>query len=330
MLTASCGGVAHSPRKPRSVRRYWGVELAQPPTTAAAMKKLTRRLDALTGRTASIESINEPFETCAGVQCRWDWLPAEQLQMIRAAGAIPMLNWSSMSSPLHVLEPGYRLSQIAGGAFDSYLRAFANSVAHWRHPLFIRFNWEMNGAWFPWATTTNMNTPSAYVAAWRHVHAIFAAAGATNVSWVWCPNVQTVGASAQYAAAYPGAAYVDWTCLDGYNWGRAHGRGGWVSFDRLFAGPYRQLTALAPGKPLMIGEVASAESGGSKATWIRQMFDDLAHGYAGIKAVVWFNASADHAPWPIDSTPASADAFRAGLTSGQYRNGVFTSLSRPP
>ena len=30
--------------------------------------------------------------------------------------------------------------------------------------------------------------PRAYVAAWRHVHAVFAAAGATNVRWVWTPE----------------------------------------------------------------------------------------------------------------------------------------------
>ena len=47
----------------------------------------------------------------------------------------------------------------------------------------------MNGNWFAWMEGVNGNQPGEYVAAWRHVHDIFTAVGATNVSWVWCPNV---------------------------------------------------------------------------------------------------------------------------------------------
>jgi hypothetical protein len=60
------------------------------------------------------------------------------------------------------------------------------------------------------------------------------------------------------------------------------------------------------------------------------MFADLAHGYRRVKAVVWFDATADHEPWPIDSTPASAVAFKAGITTGVYRDGEFASLSIKP
>ena len=73
------------------------------------------------------------------------------------------------------------------GTYDAYIREFAEGARDWGHPFFLRFNWEMNGDWFPWAERVNGNQPGEYVAAWRHVHDIFTAVGATNATWVWCP-----------------------------------------------------------------------------------------------------------------------------------------------
>ena len=75
------------------------------------------------------------------------------------------------------------------GRYDEYIREFAEEARAWGHPFFLRFNWEMNGDWFPWSEGVNGNPSGEYVAAWRHVHDIFAAVGATNVTWVWCPFV---------------------------------------------------------------------------------------------------------------------------------------------
>ena len=73
------------------------------------------------------------------------------------------------------------------------------------------------------------------------------------------------------ASLYPGDAYVDWTGLDGYNWGTNPAKPrGWRSFDQLFRRTYHEIVgAIAPSKPMMIGEIGSTEHGGSKANWIR-------------------------------------------------------------
>jgi endoglucanase len=65
---------------------------------------------------------------------------------------------------------------------------------------------------------------------------------------------------------YPGDAYVDWTCLDGYNWGSnpAGNLGGWQTFDQVYHSTYHDIVdTLAPTKPMIIGEMASTEYGGS-------------------------------------------------------------------
>ena len=42
---------------------------------------------------------------------------------------------------------------------------------------------------------------------------------------------------------YPGDEYVDWTCLDGYNWGpTATPPRNWRSFSYLFGPSYKQIT----------------------------------------------------------------------------------------
>ncbi len=81
----------------------------------------------------------------------------------------------------------------------------------------MRFNWEMNGRWFPWSEGVNGNKSGEYVTAWRHVHDIFTAVGANKVTWVWCPNIDPNRIFLDLASQYPGDEYVDWTCLDGYN-----------------------------------------------------------------------------------------------------------------
>ncbi len=67
----------------------------------------------------------------------------------------------------------------------------------------------MNAGWFPWGVGTNGNTTTDYVTAWRHIHDIFEQEGATNVRWVWAPNVKP-GLPTPYAELYPGDDYVDW------------------------------------------------------------------------------------------------------------------------
>ena len=136
----------------------------------------------------------------------------------------------------------------------------------------MRFDWEMNGSWFPWSEGVNGNQPGEFVAAWRHVHDIFAAVGADNVTWVWCPNVDPDNLFLDLASQYPGDAYVDWTGLDGYNWGLNPAKPDrWRNFNELYSATYQRIVnTIAPDKPMLIGEMGSTEQGGSKAQWIEE------------------------------------------------------------
>jgi len=241
------------------------------------------------------------------------------LDLVRNAGALNLVDIGTGSDSL---------AAIAGGSRDAYWRTFAQEAAADGHPFFLRFDWEMNGGWFPWGTTSsNQNTPADYVAAWRHVHDIFAAEGATNVTWVWCPNLAYSG-SVPYSQLYPGDAYVDWTGLDGYNKGSSS-----TSFSSLYGQSYNDLLQIAPTKPIMIGEIASLEyAPGVKANWITNMLNVLPTSFPQVKALVWFNWRNDgNGTWQnneIESSATSQAAFASGIASPYYA--AASTFAMPP
>jgi beta-mannanase len=233
------------------------------------------------------------------------------LNSIRARGAVPEITWEPWDYRDGLNQPRFSLSRIINGKLDWYIKSFAAAAAAWRHPLMLRFAQEANGNWYPWSTGLNGNTPGQYAAAYRHIHNLFVAAGATNVIWIWSPNAIYRGATS-LRSIYPGRKYVDWIGVDGYNAG-AHvpGRGGWRTPTKVFAPTFKALAQLAPHKPIMIAETGSAEAGGSKATWIRRLFK-LLKTRPQVRALCWFNYH-KAADWMINSSAASQRSMTLNL-----------------
>ncbi len=245
---------------------------------------------------------------------------------IVARGAVPMITWlPRLDSGDPVQQPAYSLATIAAGAYDPHIRRAAREAAAFGGPLLLRLAHEMNGSWASWGAGVNGNTPSDYIAMWRHVVSIFRAEGATNVRWVWSPNVYGGGSSPTRASAspfqpfYPGDSWVDFVGLDGYNWGTLH-PAGWCSFANVFGPSYDALTKLTD-KPVMIAETASAEAGGSKAAWIRAIPGVLQSRMPRVRALIWFDRDKE-TDWQIASSPASEAAFRAVASSSLLSGGV--------
>jgi len=230
------------------------------------------------------------------------------LDQIAARGSMPIVTWEPWDYTNGTLDqPAYRLSAIAGGAWDAYITRWAQGARAWGQALALRFAHEMNGSWYPWSEGVNGNVAGDYVKAWRHVRSIFRTVGATNVSWIWSPNVVYPG-STPLAELYPGDADVDYIGIDGYNGGTMFG--GWLTFDQVFNETLSQVRGLA-GKWLIISEVASAEAGGSKAAWIGGFFNSLDNN-PDIFAFVWFNWNKE-TDWRIESSPAARKAFADGI-----------------
>ena len=246
---------------------------------------------------------------------------ARLFERARAHGYIPVLSWGSYDERRGANQPRFQLADIIAGRYDRFIRAWARGAARWGHPFFLRFDWEMNTNSVPYSEHSNGNRRGEFAKMWRHVHRIVRKQGAANAIWVWCPNVQYRGSVKPLASLYPGDAYVDWTCLDGYNWGTDPARRDrWMSFDRIFRDTYALLTTwIAPSKPVMIGETGSTEHGGSKAGWISDALAvQIPFNYPAVRAVVWFNKRWDGVNWPIESSPAARLAFAGAISSPVY------------
>jgi hypothetical protein len=308
---------------------YWGATIGSQLTGNQAPWDMTAvsKFEDETNKKVSLVQFFQPFAQC-GSSCSFYGFPTTPLENIRLHGSIPVLSWSSQSIPSSLNEPDFQLSDVIAGRYDSYIREFATRAKAWGHPFFLRFNWEMNGKWFPWQEGVNGNQAGESVTAWRHVHDIFTSVGATNVSWVWCPNVEYSG-STPLASLYPGDAYVDWTGLDGYNWGTNPNKPDkWKTFDQVYGSTYKYIaTTLAPSKPMMIGEVASSEYGGSKATWIREMLSRVPAAYPQIRALLWFDKYDSSMDWPIETSSTATAAFAEGIQNSAYVGNDFSSLS---
>lgn len=224
---------------------------------------------------------------------------------VAANGSTPVITWMS-DDPTGAVTITDR--SIAAGAYDGYIRDFARGLASAGHRVLLRFDHEMNGNWYGWDPGVDGNTAADYVAAWRHVHDLFAAAGASNVAFVWAPNVAYPG-SASLAGLYPGDGYVDEIGVDGYNWGPLDGHS-WQPPAQLF-GPTLQALARLSSRPVLITEVGCTPVGGDKAAWIAAFFGWIATSPA--RGFIWFDADKE-TDWRVDSSPPALDAFAQGLT----------------
>lgn len=224
-------------------------------------------------------------------------------------GRLPLITWESH---------GTTVQAIAAGRHDAYVTSWARGVRAIGTAVYLRPFPEMNGDWTPWS-----GDPDALVAAWRRIAGIFEREGADNVRWVWSPNVTDeprVHAN-RMEAYYPGSDVVDVLALDGYNWGTTQPWSAWQSFDEVFAGGYARIAALGP-QPIWFAEVSSAEQGGDKAAWIRDMMASTSFDRLG--AIVWFHEDKETA-WHVDSSRGALAAMRealrpaAGLTTAKAR-----------
>ena len=237
---------------------------------------------------------------------------ASEMQAIAKADALPLISWDPT-----INGEGVALSEIADGRYDSYIKSAARAARAWKGRIYIRFAHEMNLKGSPFGPGRDGNTPAAFVAAWRHLVTIFRQQGATNVEWVWSPNVDCQGAC-PFTPFYPGDAWVDWVALDGYNYASID-NDVWLQFAQIFGPSYRILTRLT-NKPVMIGETASTEDGGSKAQWISDLGPELRTQLPRVRALVWFQRYKE-TDWRINSSASSLRAFRALMHSPPFSTG---------
>jgi beta-mannanase len=243
------------------------------------------------------------------------------MNILNNAGYKIVLTWSAQDAQVAgAVDPNFNYAAIIGGKHDAYIRQWAQNAAAWGKVFYLRLFHEMNGNWYPWGLNVNGNTPALAIQAWQHVYNIFQSAGATNVKFMWCPNVRAPiwFDSNPLASFYPGDAYVSWLGLDGYNWGLygiQNWEVPWHTFTQAFQPTYNEMVStVSSSKPVMVAETASNPGAGTtdKANWISQVQSDVPTLFPNIKAVAYYNTPyVPGGTWPYDADPFSLDAFAA-------------------
>jgi Glycosyl hydrolase family 26 len=249
---------------------------------------------------------------------------AADLRAVDAERAVPMITWEPWtgSGP----DPAWSLRMaILSGAHDAYIDSWALGLAEFGKPVLLRFAHEMHDQpLYPWAVGVNGNTAPEYIAAWKHVRAIFDRHPTGNVKWVWSPQMlgdATIDAhESRYRELYPGDDLVDWLGLDAFNTGPGldWGTPRWRSFSEVLTRPYAAIAAVAD-KPILLAEVGSSETGGAKADWITSALTNELPLFPRVRALVWFDITKDQEDaWMLSSSPAAQAAWFAAASQPAF------------
>ncbi|WP_290868340.1 glycosyl hydrolase [Hamadaea sp.] len=227
--------------------------------------------------------IDEPFDTFSDRQ-------------LGRKGSTLMLSWATGDT-----------RSITLGHADRVLRTRAAELRRFGDPVLLRVRWEMDRP----NLAATMWSPEDYIAAWRHIRAVFAEEGVRNVAWVWCPTAEGFAAG-RAAAFYPGDDTVDWICVDAYAGSK------YASLRDLLA-PFLLWAAQRP-KPIVVGEFGVARSWGPP-TRVRWLSDAAAfvQSWPQIKAVAYFESDPDgngeNGRFRLVNDAAAFAAFRSSFTS---------------
>jgi serine/threonine protein kinase len=265
--------VAIPPTVPvRSVHTYLGVYLPGRPVYRR-VADFTAAADREPSLVEYAVRLGEPFATSfAGTLYRHGEIPLVQIQ-----------------------SPGSSAASIAIGAYDIYLRLYADSVRNLGHQVVISFGPEMNTPWHSWGYT---HTPaSTFVAAWRRIVTIFRSEGADNVTWLWTIEADRPG-TGPIQSWWPGASYVNWIGIDGFYTKPSD------TFNSVFASTIDQVQYFTD-KPILLASTAVPSNANQYAS-ILNLFNGAArHQVLGL---VW----SDGGDRRLEGNPVAEKAFRRG------------------
>jgi hypothetical protein len=296
---------------------YLGDEASTPERVSAAMADFTR----LGGRAPALVKTFHALDA--------DLAPAGWAgRVLHAIAATGATNFVALDLDWQGRAAGPLLDAILRGDADLRLDRAARALAAIGATVLVEPAWEMNGDWsYRWQGVANggdASAPAKYASAWRHVVDRFRAAGATNVRWVFNPNVGNAVAGRAagpshwnwYGHYYPGDAYVDFVGAHGYEapvaFRTPHHR-----FDDLFYGAdgdsvLADMERRFANKPIILGELAAEETPGrDKGEWVRRAYERMLADPRVVGAV-WFNMRKE-ADWRIDSSAGSLEAYRAAM-----------------
>ena len=219
------------------------------------------------------------------------------------------LDFYSYIPGFDILNPRDITQKIVEGAYDDRIRELAGVFISMERPVFLRPGYEFGGR------GQGRHADKRYwVGAWKRIHDVLKAEGASRVVFVW----HTLDAT-DYMTFYPGDDYVDW-------WGvsvfvnDADNDPFLNEFIRA-AAEHRKPVMVAEATPRYVGAGAGERSWNR---WYKPVFD-LMFAYPHIKAFCYINASWENYPdrtflydARIQSNKFVAERFRSMMSDSRF------------
>ncbi len=251
------------------------------------------------------------------------WLsifPSASEKTAVAGGRILYVDWTARN--FQTGRPAATWAKVASGALDGHIKAEAAALKAFRRPIMISFQGEPEGK----AQKTYGNAAD-YVAAWRHIHKVFAAVGVHNVVWVWDVTGDVSDYGSVYHKWYPGDTFVNWIMWDPYNWYGCNNANThtWKSFSDIVSPMYKWLKANSgkPGngdylsKPWGLAEFGTVEGATptAKAKWFEDAVKAAQTQFPRLKALVYFDSfdrtNGRVCDWTVNTSSKSLTGYRA-------------------
>ena len=240
--------------------------------------------------------------------------PTQAVSTVRDRDAVPFVRLMLRSSDDEATgpDPLYSLSAITAGTFDADLRAWGKSAGQVSGPIYAEYGTEVNGFWFGWNARWNGQAAGAaqFVKAYRHIARVVREGGGKNVRWVFHVAAQDDPPQAwnTLEAYYPGGDVISVLGVSAYGAQSPQDRADNIlSLRQQLDGVMPRLSALAPGKPVMLLEFGSAAGAAvSPQEWAGAALRDLTAGrWPALRGFSWWNSA-----WENDSSPSHNTEMR--------------------
>lgn len=198
------------------------------------------------------------------------------------------------------------LPAIANGVQDDNLKRWAADIHTYGRPVYLTALLHVDRNWAVTSAVAGGGIPQDVPRAWAHMQSLFAAAGDTNVAWVWAPadpandqqyappNAQ-INLVLQSMIRYPGTP--------------------WPDPNKVL----NRVMARYPNKPIIL-EVSAAGDPTQKASWLKQVVASV-FTHPNVYALMYHDGSpdihadaADNNQWSVGSDDQSLQAMLAWQT----------------
>ena len=233
---------------------------------------------------------------------------------------LAMHRFAKLSGPVRSgrlinIKPTVKWQVVANARWNSDvhedIRRWADALKRRSESIMVTFSHEPEGKSSSW-----LGNNHEFKAAFRKVHNVFEARGASNVEMTWNATSHSFRVPPSdrryYTKWYPGDAYVDNVATAAYNWDGCGPGGPYKSLGEQAAAPLKFAKSI--GKPYILAEWAS-QKGPRRAEWLYEAKRWLIANRASIRGAFYF----------ITNPGASGCTFRL-TTDAEFR--AFGSMAK--